>query len=282
MHPLDAWYARITVDDIINISPRRHRKRIGRRLAKIAQQDGSEVELPKITNMVGGRLGIRDTPPLIYHPEGARGREFEMVLKQLFGAYKETLSDDRRVLLDHYRVMDAAIKVVGVGSVGRRCWVALLMSACNDPLFLQLKEAVPSVLEPCSGKSAYPHHGQRVVMGQRLMQPASDVFSAGARPKPRTSSSMCGNSATPRSSPLWKPLIVRCFWVTPRRADGWSHGLTPRLETPRGSVVISGSGDQFDKAVGDFSVAYADQAECDHAALKDAVRQGKVTASLEA
>ena len=176
MHPLDAWYARITADDIINISPRRDRARIERRLAKIAQQDGSEVDFPKITNMVGGRLGICDRPPLIYHPEGASGPEFEIVVKQIFGAYRETLSEDRRVLLDHYRVIDAAIMVVGVGSVGRRCWVALLMSDCNDPLFLQLKEAVPSVLEPYSGKSVYLQHGQRVVMGQRLMQPASDVF----------------------------------------------------------------------------------------------------------
>jgi uncharacterized protein (DUF2252 family) len=87
-----------------------------------------------------------------------------------------TLRDDRRVLLDQYRVVDAAIKVVGIGSVGRRCWITLLMSATNDPLFLHFKEAVPSVLEPYAGKSAYAHHGRRVVIGQRLMQPSSDVF----------------------------------------------------------------------------------------------------------
>ena len=282
MHPLDAWYARITVDDIINISPRRHRKRIGRRLAKIAQQDGSEVELPKITNMVGGRLGIRDTPPLIYHPEGARGREFEMVLKQLFGAYKETLSDDRRVLLDHYRVMDAAIKVVGVGSVGRRCWVALLMSACNDPLFLQLKEAVPSVLEPCSGKSAYPHHGQRVVMGQRLMQPASDLFLGWGTSEATNKQFYVRQLRDAKIKPAVETFDSEML-LGYAKACGW---VVARAHAKAGdSARISGylgSSDQFDKAVGDFSVAYADQAERDHAALKDAVRQGKVTASLEA
>ena len=126
--------------------------------------------------MVGGRVRIRDTPPLIYHPEGSRGPEFEEQLKRIFRDYRETLSEDRRVLLDRYHLVDAAIKVVGVGSVGRRCWIVLMMSSCNDPLFLQFKEAVASVLEPYAGESAYPQHGQRVVVGQRLMQPASDLF----------------------------------------------------------------------------------------------------------
>ena len=97
-------------------------------------------------------------------------------MNEVLRDYRKTLSDDRRLLLDRYQLLDAAIKVVGIGSVGRRCWIALLMSANNDPLFLQFKEAVPSVLEPYAGKSAYGHHGERVVMGQRLMQPVSDIF----------------------------------------------------------------------------------------------------------
>ncbi len=174
MHPLDVWYARITGDDLVSMAPPRERLRIQKRIAKAAQQDGSEIDFPKITDMVGGRVRIRDTPPLIYHPEGSRGPEFEEQLKRIFRDYRETLSEDRRVLLHRYHLVDAAIKVVGVGSVGRRCWIVLMMSSCNDPLFLQFKEAVPSVLEPYAGESVYPHHGQRVVVGQRLMQPASD------------------------------------------------------------------------------------------------------------
>ena len=282
MPPLDAWYARITADDIINISPPRDRARIEKRLAKIAQQDGSEVDFPKITNMVGGRLGIRDRPPLIYHPEGARGSEFETVVKQIFGAYRETLSEDRRVLLDHYRVIDAAIMVVGVGSVGRRCWIALLMSDCNDPLFLQLKEAVPSVLEPYSGKSVYLQHGQRVVMGQRLMQPASDLFLGWGTSDAADKQFYVRQLRDAKIKPLVET-FDREMLLGYAKACGW---VLARAHAKAGdSARISGylgSSDKFDEAVGDFSVAYADQAERDHATLKDAVRQGKVTAYLEA
>ena len=124
-----------------------------------------------------------------------------------------------------------------MGSIGRRCWIALLMSACNDPLFLQLKEAIPSVLEPFPGKSTYPHHGQRVVIGQRLMQPASELFLGWGTSEATNKQFMCGNFATPRSSPLWRPSIPRCFWVTPRM--GGRTGSRQGRKLRRGSVVIS-------------------------------------------
>ena len=148
---------------------------------------------------------------------------------------------------------------------------------CNDPLFLQLKEAVPSVLEPYSRKSVYLQHGQRVVMGQRLMQPASDLFLGWSTSDAADKQFYVRQLRTPRSSPSLKHSIGRCSWATPRLVDGCSPELTPRLETPPGSAFL-GSSDKFDEAVGDFSVAYADQAERDHATLKEAVRQGKVTA----
>jgi uncharacterized protein (DUF2252 family) len=134
------------------------------------------MDFPKLTGSVGGQIRITDKPPLIFHPEVTRAPEARATLDQIFKAYRETLADDRRMLLDRYRLVDAAIKVVGGGSVGRRCWIALLMAETNNPLFLQFKEAVQSVLEPYAGESEYSHHGQRVVMGQRLMQPASDIF----------------------------------------------------------------------------------------------------------
>jgi uncharacterized protein (DUF2252 family) len=176
MHPLDVWYARVTGKDVLATWPPTRRGAVQGRLDKALERSGSEVDFPKLAGMVGGRLGIRDTPPLIFHPEISRSPDFHAVVDKAFSAYRETLSDARRALLDRYRVVDAAIKVVGVGSVGRRCWITLLMSASNEPLFLQLKEAVASVLEPFAGKSVYLQHGQRVVMGQRLMQPASDQF----------------------------------------------------------------------------------------------------------
>jgi uncharacterized protein (DUF2252 family) len=184
--------------------------------------------------------------------------------------------------LDHYRVIDAAIMVVGVGSVGRRCWIALLMSDCNDPLLLQLKEAVPSVLEAYSGKSAYLQHGQRVVMGQRLMQPASDVFLGWGTSDATDKQFYVRQLRDAKIKPLVETFDGETL-LAYAKACGWV--LARAHAKPGDSARISGylgSSDKFDEAVGDFSVAYADQAERDHATLKSAIRQGKVSAYLEA
>ena len=142
MYPLEVWYAQVTSDDVMSLPPKARQQLMSDRIAKATTQSGSEADFPKLAGMVGGRLCIRDTPPLIFHPEEARSPDFQTILDQVLAAYRETLTDDRRVLLDRYRLVDAAIKVVGVGSVGRRCWIALMMSASNEPLFLQFKEAV--------------------------------------------------------------------------------------------------------------------------------------------
>jgi len=204
------------------------------------------------------------------------------VLHQVFSAYRETLADDRRVLLDQYRLVDAAIKVVGVGSVGRRCWIALLMSGSNDPLFLQFKEAVESVLEPYAGKSAYAHHGQRVVMGQRLMQPASDLFLGWVTVEGTGKQYYVRQLRDAKIKPLVEAfdtdLLLQyakaCGWVLAR-----THAKAGDAMTISGYL---GTSRQFDEAIGEFSRTYADQAERDHAALKAAVRRGKITAYQEA
>ena len=119
------------------------------------------------------RHRIRDNPPLIYHLQGEEEAVVEARVLEAFEHYRATLAEDRRVLLDHYEFRDIAMKVVGVGSVGTRCAIMLMMGGADDPLFLQVKEARASVLEPYAGQSTYPNHGQRVVMGQRLMLSAS-------------------------------------------------------------------------------------------------------------
>ncbi len=281
MHPLDVWYARITAEDFLSQLPQAEQARVRNRIAKIAKQDGSEADFPKLAGMVSGRLGIRDTPPLIFHPEMSRAPEFQEVLDQVFSAYRETLPEDRRYLLDRYRVVDAAMKVVGVGSVGRRCWIALLMSESNDPLFLQFKEAVESVLEPYAGKSAYPHHGQRVVMGQRLMQPASDQFLGWVTAETTGTQFYVRQLRDAKIKPMVETFDSELLLLY-ARACGW---VLARAHAKSGdSAIISGylgGSDQFDEAVSDFAVAYADQAERDHAALKAAVRKGRITAYQE-
>ena len=284
MNPLEIWYARVTAQDVIDTVPKKRRAFVQDRIDSALGRAGSEMDFPKLASMVGGHIGIRDTPPLIFHPEAAHAPEFRKLLDKVFMEYRETLPDDRRTLLDQYRVVDAAIKVVGIGSVGRRCWITLLMSATNDPLFLQFKEAVPSVLEPYAGKSAYAHHGQRVVIGQRLMQPTSDVFLGWV-----TVAGPQGHKQfyvrQLRDAKI-KPL-VETFDAEMLTYYGESCGLVlARAHAKAGDqATISGylgSSDQFDEAMADFAVAYADQAERDYAALKAAVKNGKVKAFREA
>ncbi|MBS0559987.1 MAG: DUF2252 domain-containing protein [Proteobacteria bacterium] len=281
MHPLDVWYARIEFEDLIDLVPKALKPFIRARITKAAKKDGSEVDFPKLTGMVGGRLSIRDAPPLIFHPEISKTPEYQAAFDQVFSTYRETIAEDRRALLDQYRRVDEAIKVVGVGSVGRRCWIALLMSASNDPLFLQFKEAVASVLEPYAGKSVYANHGQRVVMGQRLVQPASDLFLGWVTVEATGKQFYVRQLRDAKIKPLVESFTSDILGIY-AKACGWvlarAHAKAGDAATISGYL---GGSDQFDDAVGDFALAYADQAERDHAALKAAVREGRISAYQE-
>src|SRR5262249_27432333 len=147
-----------------------------KRIAKARQQSAEEHDFPKLAEVVGRLPVIKDNPPLIYHWRDQQQRtDFFKRVTKTFERYRQTLADDRQMLLDRYEIRDVAIKVVGVGSVGTHCGIVLLTSG-EHPLFLQVKEAGPSVLEAYAGKSRYPNHGQRVVSGCRFMQSASDIF----------------------------------------------------------------------------------------------------------
>ncbi len=276
MHPLDVWYARITDDDVIQNTPSSQRRQLKARIEKAMNQSGSEADFPKLTDIVSGRLSIRDAPPLIYHPDLTRAPDFHDVMTNFLTAYRSTLPDDRQALLNEYTYVDAAMKVVGVGSVGTQCWIVLMMSASNDPLFLQLKQANASVLEPFAGASTYKHHGERVVMGQRLSQPASDMF-LGWFTGP------AGNHFYVRQLRDVKiKVLIETFdcdqLMSYAKNCGWVLARAHAKAGPSGQIAgYLGGGGQFDEAMGDFATAYADQAERDHAALKAAVRKGEVT-----
>ena len=177
MRTLEVWYARLDLETILpSIKDQEAQKRLQRRVQKAEASDVLEADFPKLVSVENGEPTIRDNPPLIYHLREQAGPEFEARVADAFARYRESLPDERRVLLDRYQRKDLAIKVVGVGSVGTFCAVMLMMADVDDPLFLQVKEAGPSVLEPYAGKSIYANHGQRVVAGLRLMQSASDLF----------------------------------------------------------------------------------------------------------
>lgn len=282
MEPLRVWYTNISAEDVIGMVPKSLQKGVRKRIEKATEGSGSELDFPKLAGTVAGQIRITDQPPLIFHGEEIHAPETWAALEQILHDYRETLADDRRMLLDRYRLVDVAFKVVGVGSVGRRCSIALLMSEANNPLFLQFKEAGESVLEPYAGKSIYKHHGQRVVMGQRLMQPASDIFLGWV-------TGFTGRHLYVRQlrDAKIKPLVetfnaemleiyaMACGWVLAR-----AHSKVSEI-----SATISGylgsSSDEFDVAMGKFALAYADQAEHDYAALKTAVRKGKITVYQE-
>jgi uncharacterized protein (DUF2252 family) len=279
MDPLAVWYSRITADDFLAGLPKSMQKTVRGNIARSTKRT-PDTDFPKLADMVGGRLGIRDTPPLIFHPPEARSTEFNSFLQQCLDAYRLSLAEDRRHLLDEYKAVDAAIKVVGIGSVGRRCWVLLMMSTSNAPLFLQVKQAVASVLEPYAGRSSYPHHGQRVVVGQKMMQPASDLF-LGWVTGTKGRHFYVRQLRDAKIKPLVETMdgerldyfAERCGWAL-------AHAHAKAAETA-GITGYLGKSDQFDDAIGRFAMAYADQTERDHATLKAAVRKGKVAVYQE-
>ncbi|MBS0517161.1 MAG: DUF2252 domain-containing protein [Proteobacteria bacterium] len=281
MSPLEAWYATITADDFLDLLKDADiRKRVKRRIEKAQDQTSSEFDYPKLAEMVGGQVRIKDQPPLIFHMDFHREESFRTYLDKALADYRESLPEDRRALLDRYRLVDIAIKVVGIGSVGRYCSIGLFMSSSNQPLFLQFKQAVPSVLEPYAGKSVYPHAGQRVVMGQRLMQSSSDIFLGwvnGFEAQHVYVRQLRDAKIKPLVETFDADMLTlygeACGWALAR-----AHG---RASHPWLVSGYLGTSDTFDEAMGDFAVAYADQAEKDHAALKAAVKAGKIQVHIE-
>jgi len=272
MTSLEVWYLRLNVETALAhfFRTAQARKTMMRSLAQ-AKRRTLESAFIKMTKVVKGRRRIIDDPPVIFHfDEKSRYPN----LNAAFGQYLSTVRDDLRVLLSKYRVVDLAIKVVGVGSVGTRCGVMLMMANDGDPLLLQVKEANASVLDVYAGRSAYSNHGQRVVVGQRIMQASSDMFLG------------------------WTHLRGRDYYVRQlrdmkwaldpsqvgrQRLQRWARGCGATLARaharstdPAVLAGYLGSGDTFDEAMVEFARAYADQAERDYATLQAAAKAKRI------
>jgi uncharacterized protein (DUF2252 family) len=281
MRTLDVWYARLDLEKILpTVKNLEARKRLQQRIQKAQASDILETDYPKLVSVDDGEPTIRDNPPLIYHLPGNANPEFKATVVDAFAGYRASLPEERRVLLDRYQLKDLAIKVVGVGSVGTFCAVLLMMADADDPLFLQVKEAGTSVLEPYAGKSAYANRGQRVVTGLRLMQSASDLFLGWTE-------SRDGRHFYVRQLRDMKiKLLVELFTpnVMLQYADycGWALA---RAHAKSGQPALIagylGKGDQFDLAIADFASAYAQQNERDYRALVQAARQGRIEVQTE-
>jgi uncharacterized protein (DUF2252 family) len=290
MRTIDVWYSRIEVAAKLQAWSKRagtsSRKRLRTAVAK-AQSKDSLRALAKLTHDVDGEPRIISDPPLVIPLEAlVQDAERSNIEEQLIGVYhryRETLPADRRHLIDAYRPVDMAHKVVGVGSVGTRAWILLLLGQdAGDPLFLQIKEAEPSVLEPFAGPSHFSTSGQRVVEGQRLMQAAGDIFLGWTRVE---------DVGDDRPHDYY----VRQLWdgkgsapidTMPPRALGAYAGICgwtlARAHARSGDrVAIAGylgGKDRFDHSVVEFAEAYAEQNERDYRALVAAVKDGKIAA----
>jgi uncharacterized protein (DUF2252 family) len=275
MRLLDTWYAQITIESI-----KEHFKKDADLLARLskkqkqARSQTSESVIPKLTEVVGGLRRIKDAPPTIYHFKEF-SKNFDKQHAKFFQQYMSSLQKDRQQLFGRYRWQDSAIKVVGVGSVGTRCYLSLFSADDDDPLFLQVKEARRSVLESPRGKSRYAHQGVRVVEGLRLMQASSDIF--------------LGHASSPRHQ-----YYIRQFRDMKVSADvetfrprtlvgyaslcGWAVARAhAKAGDPSMIAGYLGSSDQFDSALARYSEAYADQAERDYELFQEAVSSGRLS-----
>jgi uncharacterized protein (DUF2252 family) len=291
MRDLDVWYARLEVEALLDqIRPAlagKRRKRLERDVAKARTRDSLHA-FAKLTHEVDGQPRIVSEPPLIVPVEElaptATQAEMTRVVRAFLRGYRASLSTDRRVLLERYRFVHLAHKVVGVGSVGVQAWIALFLGRDRqDPLLLQVKEAQPSVLDEFAGKSRFRNQGARVVAGQRLMQASSDIFlgwrrmttTTGARIDfyARQLTDWKGSAETD----VMRPEEMAAYG----RACGWTLARAHARSGDRIALAAYlGSGPAFDRAIVAFAEAYADQNERDYAALNEAVQTGRVTAEV--
>jgi uncharacterized protein (DUF2252 family) len=289
MHNLDVWYARLDIDrllaELAKVRGSRDMEAARKDVAKAENKNSLEA-FERLVRMDDGEPRIVSDPPLLVPARelvsDARGEDLHERMRELLGRYRESLKGDRRHLFDSYAFADLARKVVGIGSVGTRCWVVLMMGRDGrDPLFLQAKEAEPSVLEPHAGASRYSNDGERVVQGQWLMQAASDI--------------LLGWLPAFAFEDRERDFYVRQLWDGKRSIDvdslppkglgiyarvcGWSLARAHARSGDRIAIAAYlGKGDVFDRAIGEFAERYADQNAIDYAALADANRSGRVKA----
>jgi uncharacterized protein (DUF2252 family) len=290
MGALEVWYARLEMDELVSQLRAQVKKTQLKRAEKIvakARTKDSMTAFSKLTQVVDGESQIVSDPPLIERlsdlAPGHEGEEMQEQLHGLLRRFRESLQTDRRILLEEFRLVDMARKVVGVGSVGTRAWIMLLLGRDEqDPLFLQFKEAQPSVLEEFTAKSEYANHGERVVAGQHLMQASSDIFLGWLHVEAgidgvsrdfygRQLKDWKGSFETEGALPQGMAIYGRtCGWTLAR-----AHA---RSGDRMAIAAYLGGSDVFDRAIADYSVAYADQNERDYKALTKAVADGRIVA----
>jgi uncharacterized protein (DUF2252 family) len=277
MGNMELWYTTIKEEDIRENLKGTAKEGLKKIAGKARERTHMQV-LDKLTDLVDDKFRLRDDAPFIIHVTHTEtGKPIKEALEIFLQSYTSSLADDRNYLLSQYRVVDVARKVVGVGSVGTRCWVIYLRGNHDeDPLFLQLKEAQASVLEPYVSKSPYANHGQRVVAGQRLIQSAPDIFlgwgeQGGMQYYVRQLRDMKGGVE-------FDPEKVKIENI-PQYAElcAWALALAhAKSGDPALIAGYAGKSDALDEAMVNFAFAYADQTEKDFMALQTAAKNGRI------
>lgn len=280
MRALEVWYDRIDLKRFEDRSAdpsvmKEARRRVEQRMQSERRRTVPDHFYPKLVSTEGARPRIKDEPPLLFHPSAELAPGLASGYAKAFAAYRATLPEHTRLLFDRYHFFDLSFKVVGVGSVGTVCAVALFLAADDDPLFLQIKEARTSVLEPYAGKSVHANNGQRVIAGQRLMQSASDVFLGWAR-------GQSGRDVYVRQLRDMKMSAIIEDMDAPllRQYGRMCAQALARAHARSGDAArlagYMGSGSSFDEAIGEFAVEYADQNRSDHRTFVQAIREGRI------
>jgi Uncharacterized protein conserved in bacteria (DUF2252) len=286
MRTIDVWYTRLEEEQFSQYVRTSRRKDLDKALAKARRKDSLRA-LSKLTYDVDGEPRIVSDPPLVVPIDELPGAGDRELVRDRLDAYlrdyQKTLQHNRRYLMGGYHLVDVAHKVVGVGSVGTRTWIALLLGRDpSDPLFLQVKEAEPSVLEPYAGRRRATNQGRRVVEGQQLMQAASDVFLGWLR----VEEDLDGRRRDYYVRQLWDAKATVPIDAMPAAEMvgygaicGWTLARAHARSGDRVAIAAAlGQGDGFDRALSAFAKTYADQNERDHAALVAAVEAGVVPA----
>jgi uncharacterized protein (DUF2252 family) len=273
MSVLETWYAKISFEDLLHkgLSDPILLKRLQKAVEK-ATQNTSEHVFHKITTTEHGKPRIADQPPLLYHADPSE-LDMDRELLPFLKSYRSTLSRERQALFDRFQMVDSACKVVGVGSVGTRCYIILFVGNQDDHLFLQMKEARPSVLEGLAGPAGFANNGERVVSGQRLMQSASDIFLGWSRGHHGDCylRQMRDMKLAPDLT-AYTPSMLASYAGLCGRTLTRAHAKSGEAATISGYL---GNGSAFDEAIAHYALAYADQVQKDYDAFKAAIGSGR-------
>jgi uncharacterized protein (DUF2252 family) len=285
MRALDVWYDRIDLETVAKEMPsgevrERLEKKMDRRVEQARKKSAPDQLFPKLVEHHGALPRIKDEPPLIFHPTAEQAPGLKSGYAEGLASYRASLPEHIRVLFDRFHLCDLAIKAVGVGSVGTWCSVGLFMAADDDPIFLQIKQAGASVLEPYAGKSLHENHGERVVAGQRLMQSASDIFLGWVTGQVGRHFYLRQLRDVKISAMIedWNIDILRAYG----RLCGWALARAHARSGDAARIAgYMGASSSFDDTVCEFAAEYADQNQRDYRAFIKAVREGRIQVIAE-